>query len=76
MDGYEVAATLKGEPQLGAMKVIAVTASAMVGDRESIVAAGFTMVISTSRSIRRPSSCRRAMAAAAQAAGRGPVSGS
>lgn len=41
MDGYEVATILKGEPQLGEIKIIAVTASAMVGDRESIVAAGF-----------------------------------
>jgi len=41
MDGYEVATILKGESQLRDVKIIAVTASAMVGDRESIVAAGF-----------------------------------
>jgi len=41
MDGYEVATVLKGEPHLGDIKIIAVTASAMVGDRESIAAAGF-----------------------------------
>jgi CheY-like chemotaxis protein len=40
MDGYEVAARLK-EAGLKATKVVAVTASAMVGDRERIFAAGF-----------------------------------
>lgn len=41
MDGYEVIETLKADPGLNDMKIIAVTASAMVGDRELIVAAGF-----------------------------------
>jgi CheY-like chemotaxis protein len=41
MDGYEVAAALKAEPELAGMRVVAVTASAMVGDREQIAAAGF-----------------------------------
>jgi CheY-like chemotaxis protein len=40
MDGYEVAARLK-EAGLEGTKVVAVTASAMVGDRERIAAAGF-----------------------------------
>jgi CheY-like chemotaxis protein len=40
MDGYEVAARLK-QMGLTDMKVVAVTASAMVGDRERIAAAGF-----------------------------------
>jgi CheY-like chemotaxis protein len=40
MDGYEVAAQLK-EARLEGTKVVAVTASAMVGDRERIAAAGF-----------------------------------
>jgi CheY-like chemotaxis protein len=40
MDGYEVAARLK-QMGLADMKVVAVTASAMVGDRERIAAAGF-----------------------------------
>jgi CheY-like chemotaxis protein len=40
MDGYEVAARLK-QAGLKATKVVAVTASAMVGDRERISAAGF-----------------------------------
>jgi CheY-like chemotaxis protein len=40
MDGYEVAARLR-EAGLKATKVVAVTASAMVGDRERIFAAGF-----------------------------------
>jgi two-component system cell cycle response regulator len=41
MDGYEVAAAVRGRPELAATRVVAVTASAMVGDRERIVAAGF-----------------------------------
>jgi two-component system, cell cycle response regulator len=41
MDGYEVATALKAEPGLTGTRVVAVTASAMVGDREQIAAAGF-----------------------------------
>ncbi len=41
IDGYEVAAKLKGEPSLARTPIVAVTASAMVGDRERIAAAGF-----------------------------------
>jgi CheY-like chemotaxis protein len=40
MDGYEVAARVK-QADLRGTKVVAVTASAMVGDRERIAAAGF-----------------------------------
>jgi CheY-like chemotaxis protein len=40
MDGYEVVAQLK-EAGLDATRIVAVTASAMVGDREQIAAAGF-----------------------------------
>jgi CheY-like chemotaxis protein len=40
MDGYEVAARL-AQMELENTKVVAVTASAMVGDRERIAAAGF-----------------------------------
>jgi CheY-like chemotaxis protein len=40
MDGYEVAARLK-QMDLEGTKIVAVTASAMVGDRERIAAAGF-----------------------------------
>jgi CheY-like chemotaxis protein len=40
MDGYDVAARLR-EATLEGTKVVAVTASAMVGDRERIAAAGF-----------------------------------
>ena len=41
MDGYEVATAVRAHPELAATRVVAVTASAMVGDRERIVAAGF-----------------------------------
>lgn len=41
MDGFEVAAAIKGNPELHDAKVVAVTASAMIGDRERIAAAGF-----------------------------------
>jgi CheY-like chemotaxis protein len=40
MDGYQVAARLR-QMALAATKIVAVTASAMVGDRERIAAAGF-----------------------------------
>jgi len=40
MDGYEVAARLR-QAGLNGTKIVAVTASAMVGDRERISAAGF-----------------------------------
>ncbi|MGZ5884940.1 MAG: response regulator [Burkholderiaceae bacterium] len=41
MDGYGVAAFLKADSNLSAIPVIAVTALAMVGDREKLLAAGF-----------------------------------
>jgi CheY-like chemotaxis protein len=41
MDGYEVAALLRREPRLEGTRIVALTASAMVGDREKVVAAGF-----------------------------------
>jgi CheY-like chemotaxis protein len=41
IDGYEVAAAIKRMPALEQTRVVAVTASAMVGDRERITAAGF-----------------------------------
>jgi two-component system, cell cycle response regulator DivK len=42
MDGYAVAAELKRHPELDAVPIIAVTSYAMVGDRETIMAAGAT----------------------------------
>jgi CheY-like chemotaxis protein len=41
MDGYEVAAYLKRDPMLRRIPLVAVTALAMVGDREKVLAAGF-----------------------------------
>jgi two-component system, cell cycle response regulator len=41
MDGYEVAAAIRARPELAQTRIVAVTASAMVGDRERIAAAGF-----------------------------------
>ena len=41
IDGYEVARRIRLEPQLTAMSLVAVTAYAMVGDREKVLAAGF-----------------------------------
>jgi Response regulator containing a CheY-like receiver domain and an HD-GYP domain len=46
MDGYEVARRLKLIPGLKAISLVAVTAYAMVGDRDRILAAGFDGYIS------------------------------
>ena len=41
IDGYEVATTIRKQPGLKKTRIVAVTASAMVGDRERIAKAGF-----------------------------------
>lgn len=41
LDGYEVARQLKRDPELKHIPLIAVTAYAMLGDREKVLAAGF-----------------------------------
>lgn len=41
VDGYEVASRLKKHPVLRRIPLIAVTALAMVGDRDKVLAAGF-----------------------------------
>ena len=41
MDGYEIARYVKGSPAFGAIPLVAVTALAMVGDRDKVLAAGF-----------------------------------
>ncbi|MBN1534834.1 MAG: response regulator [Spirochaetes bacterium] len=40
MDGYAVAAALRGNPETGDVPIIAVTSYAMVGDREKALASG------------------------------------
>ena len=40
--GYEVVRELRKDPRLVSVPVVAVTASAMQGDREKVLAAGFT----------------------------------
>lgn len=42
LDGYGVLEQLRRDPQMHAIPVLALTASAMQGDRERILAAGFT----------------------------------
>ena len=46
LDGYGVARALANDPDLGAIPLVAVTAFSMVGDRESILGAGFDDYIS------------------------------
>jgi CheY-like chemotaxis protein len=41
LSGYEVLRQVKAEPTLAAIPVLAVTALAMVGDRDRVLAAGF-----------------------------------
>src|SRR5918999_4171498 len=41
LDGYEVARWLKSHPRLRAIPLVAVTALAMVGDRDKVLAASF-----------------------------------
>ena len=41
MDGYEVARLLSADPECSQIPIVAVTALAMVGDRERILASGF-----------------------------------
>lgn len=46
LDGYGVLATLRSDPRFSRTPVLALTASAMTGDREKILAAGFTDYLS------------------------------
>src|SRR5579864_3894994 len=41
LDGYELARRLKADPRLAQKPLVAVTALAMVGDRERVLASGF-----------------------------------
>jgi len=46
MDGYELAGHIKARPEWGTIPLVAVTALAMVGDRDRILAAGFDAYVS------------------------------
>lgn len=46
LDGYQVAAALKAQPDLAKIPLVAVTALAMVGDREKLLRGGFDFYIS------------------------------
>lgn len=46
LDGYEVARRIKMDPELKDIPLIAVTAYAMVGDRDKVLSAGFDGYIS------------------------------
>jgi two-component system cell cycle response regulator len=46
IDGCEVARRLKGDPSVGSIPLIAVTAMAMVGDRERVLSSGFDGYVS------------------------------
>lgn len=41
MDGYQAAAILKADPMMSSIPIVAVTAFAMVGDRDRILKGGF-----------------------------------
>lgn len=46
LDGYAIAANLKADEKLRSVPLVAVTALAMVGDRERVLAAGFDAYVS------------------------------
>ena len=46
MDGYELARRIKARPELATIPLVAVTALAMVGDRDRILGAGFDAYVS------------------------------
>ena len=46
MDGFEVARLIRNDPKCGGIPIVAVTALAMVGDREKILTSGITGYIS------------------------------
>src|SRR6266704_794964 len=45
LDGHAVARAIKAEAALGAIPLVAVTAFAMVGDRDKVLASGFDVYI-------------------------------
>jgi two-component system cell cycle response regulator DivK len=52
LDGFEVLETLRGDASFAATPIVVLTASAMRGDRERALAAGFTSYIAKPISLR------------------------
>ncbi|QJW93702.1 response regulator [Frigoriglobus tundricola] len=86
VDGYEVARRLKADPVLRAVPLVAVTALAMVGDRDRVLAAGFdgyiakpidpeTFVVRVEEYLRHEHRTAAAHARAAPAAANKPTNG-
>jgi len=70
MDGYAVLAAVRKEQQFATLPVLALTASAMRGDRERILEAGFTDYLAKPAA---PELVRETVARVLERSSRGPV---